>query len=133
MFKAVCKFTQTPKTMITNEIARNLVSYCRLGKFEEAQKTLYSNAAVSLEPEDTPMAPRETKGLAAIIEKGRRFTSALETVHSLEVSEPLVAVSSFACTMRLDATMKGRGRTTITELCIYNVADGKIVCEQFYP
>jgi len=79
------------------------------------------------------MAPKETKGLAAIIEKGRRFTSALETVHSMKVSDPLVSVSSFACTMSLDATMKGMGRTTITELCIYIVAEGKIVREQFYP
>jgi len=35
--------------------------------------------------------------------------------------------------MSLDATMKGMGRTTITELCIYIVAEGKIVREQFYP
>lgn len=119
--------------MTTNEIAEKLVSYCRMGNFEEAQKALYSKDAISIEPEDTPMAPKETKGLPAIIEKGRRFSSALETVHSMKVSDPLVAVSSFACTMSLDATMKGRGRTTISELCIYIVAGGKIVSEQFHP
>src|SRR5450631_1153542 len=130
MLKTNSKLTTTLKDMTTNEIAQKLVSYCRLGKFEDAQKALFSNDAVSIEPEATPMAPKETKGLAAIIEKGRGFTSALETVHSMKVSDPVVSVSSCACTMSLDATMKGRGRTTITELCIYHVADGKIVCEQ---
>jgi hypothetical protein len=119
--------------MNTKEIADKLVAYCRQGKFEEAQRELFSKDAVSVEPEDTPMAPKETKGLPAIIEKGRRFASALETVHSMKVSDPLLAGNSFACTMSLDATMKGQGRTTISELCIYVVADGKIVSEQFHP
>jgi hypothetical protein len=118
--------------MTTQEIAEKLVAFCRQGKFEEAQAALYAKDAISIEPEATPMAPKETKGLTAIIEKGRRFSSALETVHSMTVSDPLVAVDSFACTMSLDATMKGSGRTTISELCMYFVADGKIVAEQFH-
>ena len=121
------------KIMTTKEIADKLVAYCRQGKFEEAQRELLSQDAVSIEPEDTPMGPRETKGLAAIIEKGRRFMSALEAVHSLSVSDPLLAGSSFACTMTMDATMKGEGRTTISELCIYVVESGKIVSERFHP
>jgi hypothetical protein len=121
------------ETMTTKEIAEKLVAYCRQGKFEEAQVELYSKDAISIEPEDTPMSPAETKGLAAIVEKGRRFSSALETVHSMKVSDPLLSEGSFACTMILDATMKGRGRTTITELCVYVVADGKIVSERFHP
>ena len=119
--------------MTTKEIAEKLVTHCRQGKFEEAQAELFSKDAISIEPEDTPMAPKETKGLAAIIEKGRRFSSALETIHSMEVSDPLLSEGSFACTMSLDATMKGHGRTTISELCVYVVADGKIVSEQFHP
>jgi len=119
--------------MTTKEIADQLVSHCRLGHFEEAQRALYSNDAISIEPADSPMAAKETRGLPAIIEKGRGFSSSLETVHSMKVSDPVVSVSSFACTMSLDATMKGRGRTSITELCIYIVAGGKIVSEQFHP
>jgi hypothetical protein len=122
-----------PKSMTTKEIAEKLVTFCRQGKFEEAQVELYSKDAISIEPKDTPMAPKETRGLAAIIEKGRKFSSAIETTHSMEVSEPLLSESSFACTMRLDATMKGHGRTTISELCLYVVAEGKIVSEQFHP
>ncbi len=119
--------------MTTKEIADKLVSYCRQGKFDEAQKGLFSTDATSMEPEATPMAPKETKGLKAIIEKGRMFMSMVEKMHSMSVSDPIVATSSFACIMSLDAEMKGRGRTSITELCVYDVKDGKIVSEQFHP
>jgi hypothetical protein len=44
----------------------------------------------------------------------------------------VVAKSSFACVMRLDVTMKGQGRMDMTELCGYEVADGKIISEQFH-
>ena len=118
--------------MTTDEIASLLVSYCRQGQFEKAQTELLSADAVSVEPEDTPMAPRETRGRGGIIEKGRQFMSQVEQVHSMHVSDPVVAPQSFACTMTIDATMKGRGRTTISELCVYDVVAGKIVSEQFH-
>lgn len=102
--------------MTTKEIAEKLVTYCRQGKFEEAQVELYSKDAISIEPEDTPTAPKETKGLAAIIEKGRRFSSAPETAHSIEVSDPMLSEGSFACMMKLDATMKGHAETNLTRL-----------------
>jgi hypothetical protein len=40
----------------------------------------------------------------------------IEAAHTLEVSDPLVAGSSFACTMHMDVTMKGKGRMDMTEL-----------------
>ena len=80
---------------------------------------------VSIEPHETPMAPREVKGLPAIMEKGRKFVGMVETMHQLKVSEPLVAPSSFACVMELDVTMKGQGRMQMGELCVYEVKDGK--------
>jgi len=56
----------------------------------------------------------------------------IEMVHGLLVSEPVVARSSFACTMRMDVTMKGQGRMDMAELCVYDVKDGKISSEQFH-
>ena len=40
-----------------------------------------------------------------------------------------VATSSFA--WQMDIKMKGRERSTIEELCLYEVKDGKIIKEQF--
>lgn len=118
--------------MTTTEIAARLVGLCREGRFEAAQKELFADNAVSIEPSATAEFEKETKGLAAIIEKGHRFDSMVETIHGLTVSEPLTATSSFACTMRMDMTMKGQGRMDMTELCVYQVKDGKIVSEAFF-
>ncbi len=118
--------------MNTKEIASRLVILCRQGDFETAQTELFSADAVSIEPCASSGFEKETKGLSAILEKGRKFGEMLEVTHALEVSEPIVAGQSFACTMRLDATMKGQGRMDMTELCVYDVKDGKIISEQFH-
>lgn len=39
----------------------------------------------------------------------------VEQMHSLTVSEPLVAENSFACVMQVDVTMKGQGRMNMRE------------------
>jgi hypothetical protein len=119
--------------MTTTEIAWRLVTLCRQGAFETAQKELFAEDAVSIEPIASPGFEKETKGLSAIIEKGHRFGQMLETTHVIDVSDPLVAGDSFACQMRLDATMKGEGCMNMKEICVYGVKDGKIVSEQFHP
>ena len=118
--------------MKTEEIARRLVALCREQKWETAQRELYAPDAVSIEPHDTPGIPRETRGLKGISEKGEKFTAMVEQMHAISVSDPLVAGNSFACTMRLDMTMKGQGRMDMAEVCVYTVKDGKIVAERFF-
>ena len=118
--------------MNTQKIADRLVALCREMKWEAAQRELYAADVVSIEPYASPGFEKETRGLDAILEKGRKFDAMVETMHTLTVSDPLVADSSFACTMRMDATMKGKGRMDMTELCVYEVKDGKIVSEQFH-
>jgi ketosteroid isomerase-like protein len=118
--------------MTTQEIAQRLVAHCRKAKWEDAQRELYAQDAVSIEPFETPHFAKETRGLNAIIEKGKKFDAMVETLHSLTVSEPIVAPSSFACIMGMDVTMKGQGRMQMSELCVYTVKDGKIVSEQFF-
>jgi limonene-1,2-epoxide hydrolase len=118
--------------MTTHEIAQRLVVLCREAKWDQAQQELYADDVISIEPFASPAFAKETKGLSAIIEKGKKFTAMVETMHCLEVSEPLVAGSSFACTMRMDVTMKEQGRMDMTELCVYEVKNGKIISEQFH-
>jgi ketosteroid isomerase-like protein len=118
--------------MTINQIANRLVELCRKGDFETAQKELFANDAVSIEPYETPAFQKEIKGLPAILEKGKKFEEMTDTIHKLEVSEPLVGTSAFACTMRMDMTMKDKQHWDMTELCAYVVKDGKIVSEQFF-
>ena len=117
--------------MPTVEVANRLVELCRQGNFEGAQKELFADDAVSIEPYGTDDFQKETKGLDAILEKGKKWGEMVEEAHGMDVSDPLMAGSSFAVTMRMDVTMKGGKRMDMTELCIYHVKDGKIVSEQF--
>ena len=119
-------------TMTTTEIANRLVELCSKGDFETAQKELFANDAVSIEPHASPAFEKETNGLDAIIEKGHKWNSMVEETHDMKVSQPLVGENSFAVTMAMSVTMKGQGRMDMTELCVYNVKDGKIVSEQFF-
>jgi ketosteroid isomerase-like protein len=121
-----------PPQMKTNEIALRLVALCREGQWKTAQQELFADDAVSIEPYATPGFEKETKGKAAIAEKGDRFEAMVETMHACTVSDPLVAGNSFACTMTMDVTMKGQPRMQMAELCVYAVKDGKVVSEQFF-
>ena len=120
--------------MNTEAIAKRLVALCREGKYyEEAQRELYANDAVSIEPEGLPPgALGNVKGLEAIYEKGRQFMAGVEAVHGTEVSDPVLANNWFSISLRLDVTMKGRGRVDMREICVYRVKDGKVVLEQFF-
>jgi len=122
----------TTTAMTTIEIANRLVQLCSKGDFETAQKEMFADDAVSIEPYATPAFEKETKGLDAIIEKGHKWASMVEEYHDMKVSQPLVGGNAFAVTMSMSVTMKERGRMDITELCVYNVKDGKIVLEQFF-
>lgn len=117
--------------MTTVDIANRLVELCRKGEFETALKELFAEDAVSIEPHVTPDFEKETKGLDAILAKGKKWSEMVEEFHGGEVSEPLLADSSFAVTMSMDMTMKGGKRMNMKELCIYHVKDGKVVSEQF--
>lgn len=118
--------------MTTKDIANRLVELCRKGDFEKAQKELFAQDAVSIEPFATPDFEKETKGLKAIKEKGDKWNSMVEKMNGITVSDPLVAENSFACTMRMDMMMKQKGHMDMTELCVYEVKDGKIKAEEFF-
>lgn len=118
--------------MDTQQIANHLAELCNKGNFEQAQKELFADDAVSIEPEASPGFEKETKGLDAIFEKGKKFDSMVEETHSCKVSEPLVVGNMIALALYMDVTMKGRERSSMNELMVYKVKDGKIISEQFF-
>jgi ketosteroid isomerase-like protein len=123
--------TATAK-MSTKEIAKKLKKFCDKGDWEGAHKELYAKDAVSIEPQASPGFEKEVHGLDAIIQKGKKWNDMVAETHSVEVSEPMIAGDTFAVTMTMDMTMKGRAREEMTELCVYHVKNGKIVSEQFF-
>jgi len=118
--------------MTTAEIAKRLTELCRQGNWEQAQKELFANDAVSIEPFATPAFEKETKGLNAIFEKARKFDTMTQELHKVEITDPVVAANAIAFKLIMDITMKERARETWEEICVYQVKDGKIISEQFF-
>ena len=116
--------------MTTQEVADQLVNYCRQGQFQEAQENLYHAHAKSIEPEGSGWPAVE--GLEAIRAKGEQWVSMVEEVHSASISDPVVAGNFFSVNMINDVTFKEGGRTTMEEIVVYEVQDGKVVKEQFF-
>lgn len=118
--------------MEKQEIANRLAAYCRKGEWEKAYTELFADDAKSVEQYASPLFEKETIGREAMLAKGRKFNNLIEKEHSLEVSGPLVAGNTIAFTITMDATMKDGGRTNFTELCLYQLKEGKIISEEFF-
>lgn len=114
------------------QIAARLATLVGRGEFETAQRELFAEDAVSIEQEASQHFAKETKGLEAIIEKGHKWGSMVENVHSCSTSAPLVAGNAVAIALAMDVTMKGSGRMLFAEVCVYEVKNGKIVSERFF-
>jgi hypothetical protein len=116
--------------MTTTEVANRLVDLCRKGEIQKAGQELYGENIVSTEPSNAPIP--KAVGLKAVIEKGNQFASMIEQTHGGTISDPLVEGDYFSIAMSMDFTMKGRGRQTLKEICVYKVDKGKIIEEQFF-
>lgn len=116
--------------MTTQEVADNLVTWCREGNYQRCYEELYSPNIVSIEPEGGAF-PR-CEGMEAVQKKGQWWEETFE-VHGGEVSDPIVADSWFTVKFDMDTTHKPSGhRVKSAELGVYRVQDGKIVSEQFF-
>jgi hypothetical protein len=118
-------------TRTTAEVANRLIALCREGKFVDAINELYAPHVVSIEPEGGPGAAR-IEGFEAVVNKSIQFGKSMEAVHSMTVSDPLIAENFFCLRMHIDLTMTGAGRVQMDELCVYEVKDGKVVRDQFF-
>ena len=117
--------------MTTQEVANKLVELCRKGAYEQAVKELYAPNIVSVEPEGVPN--RMVSGLEAIAEKGKNFEAKIESFNSSVITDPIVADNIFSCAMLMNVNMKGVPvPVDMNEICVYTVADGKIVREEFF-
>lgn len=118
--------------MTISQVATRLADYCRKEQFTQALQELYAENAVSIEPFEFPGFDKETKGLKAMMEKDKKFGAMVESRHGTTVSDPLIAGNSFCFVLTMDMKMKGRDRESFAELCVYTVAHGKVISEQFF-
>jgi len=118
------------KSRTTQEVADRLVSLCREGKVIEAGEELYGDNIVSHESEPSPNLL--LKGKKDVRAKGNQFAEMIEAHHGGKISDPMVVGNYFTITWSMDVTMKGQGRSTMEEIDVYKVQDGKIVEEWFH-
>ncbi len=120
--------------MTTKEVANKLVNYCREGKNVEAINELYAENVVSHEPQqEGDEYWQRIKGKDKVHQKTKEFMESVAEIHSSKISEPAIADGHFSCSMDMDITFKDeRGRSKISEICVYEVKDGKITNESFF-
>src|SRR5918994_5746262 len=122
--------TAAPASTIS--IANELVALCRAGRNLEAIAKLYSPKIVSIEPVGSETMPAEMTGIEAIRQKNEQWFENYE-VNSAEVNGPFVGGDQFAVQYVSDTTFKPTGqRSTMSEMALYTVKDGKIAREQFF-
>ncbi|MBJ7427661.1 MAG: nuclear transport factor 2 family protein [Bacteroidia bacterium] len=116
--------------MNTQQIANRLKELLQQGQFETAQKELLADNALSIEPAISGLPA--IKGIDAILEKGANFRNSVEQFHTISVSDPVVSYNHIAIALKVELTFKGMEKTTMDEIIVYQVKDGKIIHEQFF-
>jgi hypothetical protein len=127
-------FVKTIKIMTTQELATRYREMMNDRKFLEIQDTYYAEDVVCQEMEKaTAMGLAViTHGREAVKAKGVARRATIETTHSYNCSEPLVAGEFFSVVLKQDVTFKGRPRMNVEEIGIFQVKDGKVIKEQFF-
>ena len=116
--------------MSTAEVAAKLVQHCREGKFIDAIEDLYADNVESTEPMVNGGKP--VVGKEAVIAKNNEWYASVVEVHSAQVSEPVIGGDYFSCAMDMDVTYKEHGRMQMSEICVYEVKDGKVTKDMFF-
>lgn len=118
--------------MTVNEIGTELVALCREGQHLDAIEKLYSQDIVSVEPVAMPGMGQTLTGMEAIKGKNRWWIDNHE-VHGGDVQGPYPHENRFIVYFKYDVTPKQTGqRTTMEEMGLYTVENGKVVREEFY-
>lgn len=118
--------------METQQIAEQLIAYCKNGEFEAAQNDLYGNDVTSTELLANQVFEKETMGKDKVLEKIKKFNEVVEESYGYEVSEPIICGNAIAFKLVMDIKVKGQERKKIEEICVYETKDGKIISEQFF-
>ncbi|HEY6632301.1 MAG TPA: SnoaL-like domain-containing protein [Rhizobiaceae bacterium] len=112
------------------ELARDFTDLLKRGEDEAAARKYNADDIVSYEAQEGPMAV--SRGQEALKRKSDWWRENHE-VHGSSVDGPFVNGEQFALRIRYELTPKSTGkRTTMEEVALYTVKDGKVVEERFF-
>ncbi|MDR3714270.1 MAG: hypothetical protein P4L51_15740 [Puia sp.] len=120
--------------MTTQEVANRYYELACQHKWMEILDEFHDDDVICREPEHAAARGVQvvTKGREANRAKSLANREMIETIHSQYCSEPMVAGNFFSLVLKRDVTFKNRPRMKLEEVCVFQVADGKIVLEQFF-
>ena len=119
------------KTMAIGEIAENFVNWRNNDDATRLRMELYSPDIESIEDWNTTEVGR-VKGMAGLKKKGE-WLSRDFAVHGIKAFGPLVGDNWFSLKFEIDTTDKRSGlRSTLSEIGVYKVENGKIVREHYF-
>ncbi len=118
--------------MATQDIANDLVTLCKEGKFAESGERHWAEDVVSVEAGGPPGMDPVSKGKSAARAKGEWWAGAHE-VHGVEVEGPYVNGDQFIVHFTMDVTQRDTGnRIKMDETALYTIKNGKIAEERFF-
>ena len=113
--------------MEIKQIAADFVKLIREGKNKQAKEQYYAARIASIEGNG-----ERIDGIEAVYQKSAAWENHVQEVHSAHVSEPLVASDHFALHVEMDISYKNGHRAKLNEIAVYQVAENKIVHEQYF-
>ena len=118
--------------MTTHQIASRLHQLVAAGDYFTAYDELFSPDAKAIEPQLAEMGLGEIQGIPAVKEKVSKLSSGIAELLSREISDPIVSASHIAFTNIVKAKLKDGNEFNLSEICLYEVKDGKITSERFF-
>jgi ketosteroid isomerase-like protein len=113
--------------MDTRAVAEAFTKLLREG--QDAGAAFWHEDVSSIEAMGEPLA---VHGREAVRGKGEWWMANHE-IHGFEILGPYVNDDQFALHLRIDVTVKATGeRSTMIEVALYTVQDGKVVEERFF-
>jgi hypothetical protein len=114
--------------MSTQQVAADLATLCKQGKFAEAGEKYWADDVLSVEPTGEQA---ELRGKAAVRGKGEWWSSHHD-VRNVKIEGPYVNGDQFAIHFIMDVTDKDSGREMhMDEIGLYTVKNDKIAEERF--
>jgi len=118
-------------TMKIDEIAHHFVNWRNTNNAGKLRAELYSPDIESIEEWNTSEIAR-VKGMEGLKRKGQSLSQQFE-VHNIKASDAVVADNWFSVKFEIDTTDKKSGkRSTLSEIGVYKVEDGKIIKEYYF-
>ena len=113
--------------MNTGTVARRLIELCSRNEFLQAQHELYAAGILSIETDGS-----QTRGKEQMHVKEQHFLSRLEKIIIVHYTAPAIAGSYFSTVLTMEIELKQAGYRRFEEVCVYQVANGQIIFEQFF-